>query len=328
MRSFLLSLVFFVFFPCIGQLGGLHTFEFLNLPTSPRIIALGGYPISGYDDDVNNGVNNPSVINEQMLNNIALNYTNYYTDIFYGDVSYCFSVFNYNFLSSIKFIDYGTFVETNEYGQQIGSFSASEYVISLGSHKKINSLFNIGVNSKFVYSVLYDLKSFGLLLDFAGSYKHPNNRLVTSIIVKNIGFQFAPYLTDRESLPFEISIGFSNKLEHVPLRWHFTFQHIETPDLNIAYDSNTYLAQDNLFNSIVKHFVFGAEFFIHRNLTVLLGYNNRRRSEMIIEDRKALVGFSGGICFQINRFKFNFSRASNHFSGPINTFGIITNFTK
>ena len=72
MRSFLLSLVFFVFSPCIGQLGGLHTFEFLNLPTSPRIIALGGYPISVYDDDVNNGVNNPSVINEQMLNNIAL----------------------------------------------------------------------------------------------------------------------------------------------------------------------------------------------------------------------------------------------------------------
>ena len=78
----------------------------------------------------------------------------------------------------------------------------------------------------------------------------------------------------------------------------------------------------------MRHIVLGAEFLIHKNASILFGYNNRRRFEMIIEDRKALVGFSCGVSFKIKRFHFNYSRTSNHFSGPVNTFGIITNLMK
>ena len=46
---------------------------------------------------------------------------------------------------------------------------------------------------------------------------------------------------------------------------------------------------------------------------------------MIIEDRKSLVGFSCGFSFKVNRFNFNYSRTSNHFSSPINSFGVVTN---
>ena len=46
---------------------------------------------------------------------------------------------------------------------------------------------------------------------------------------------------------------------------------------------------------------------------------------MMILDRKAMVGFSYGFSFKINKFKFNYGRSLNHFSGPVNSIGITTN---
>ena len=139
-----------------SQVGGEHVFEFLNLNTSPRTIALGGYQGSAIDDDLNSGIYNPAVINNLMVNKLNLNYNNYYADIFYGDIGYCFNYLNQNIISSIKFIDYGTFIETNELGVPIGEFQAGEYGFSLGSgFNVLDSVIHIGVNAKLAYSSLY-----------------------------------------------------------------------------------------------------------------------------------------------------------------------------
>ena len=71
-------------------------------------------------------------------------------------------------------------------------------------------------------------------------------------------------------------------------------------------------ANNNLGFSILRHIVLGAEFLIHKNASILFGYNNRRRFEMIIEDRKALVGFSCGVSFKIKRFLFIFHNSVKH----------------
>lgn len=325
--------VFFLFFilcfSSFSQIGGDNTFNFVNLNTSPRAIALGGYLHSVIDADVNNGVYNPALINSSMLDNLSLNYTNYYADIFYGDASYCFGLAGQNFITSVKFIDYGQFQETNSLGDYIGSFTAGEYMLSLGSSKLIDSLFHVGLNTKIAYSSMYDLNSVALFVDFGVTYAHDNRDLTASFIVKNLGYQVTQYYDgNRESLPFEISVGVSNKLAHMPLRWHFTLQHIETPNLSIDNPSLTYVNNDNVIAHILRHVVLGAEFIVHKNVSLLFGYNNKTRYEMIIEDRKGLVGFSTGLSVQIKRFSFYYSRNSHHLSGPINTFGLITNLKK
>ena len=56
---------FFIFFciciilPGYSQLGGTHSFDFLNLNTNPRSIALGGYVPAVIDGDINSGIYNP-----------------------------------------------------------------------------------------------------------------------------------------------------------------------------------------------------------------------------------------------------------------------------
>ena len=326
----------FIFFciciilPGYSQLGGTHSFDFLNLNTNPRSIALGGYIPSVIDGDINIGIYNPSLINPLMINNIVFNYTPYYADIIYGNVGYGFNFSNINFLSSLKFINYGELLETNEFGQEIGYFNAGEYVFSLGVGKLIlDSLLRVGVNYKMAYSSLYDVSSLSVLFDFAATYRVPYNDILFSLIIKNLGYQLIPYYAgNRESLPFEILLGFSNKLKHVPLRWHLTFQHLEQPDLNFN-NSNSQIPLNNNFGySILKHIVLGAEILFHQNVSLFLGYNNRKRVEMSLEERRGLVGFSCGFLFKIQRFQFSYSRNLHHYSNPINSFGIITNLSK
>jgi len=59
------------FFHVNGQTGGQYSFPFLSLDYNARTAATGGYFISIADDDVNQGIANPSLINNQMNKSIS-----------------------------------------------------------------------------------------------------------------------------------------------------------------------------------------------------------------------------------------------------------------
>ena len=332
--------LFFAFNYSFSQIGGGSTFEFLNLQTSPRINALGGYSPNVFDADPNIGLFNPALINTKMHSSFVINYINYHADINYGSVLYAhdFKKIKTPIVFSLIYLDYGIFDETTEFGEVVGEFSASEYLFSVGFSKKIYVLdslrfFNFGFNFKSAFSQLYYEKSFSFLSDISFVYHNETKRLTSSFLIRNLGYQLIPYYSgNREELPLELSLSVSNRLLHMPLRWTFSLQHIETFDLTFDNSSqsdnslNTN-ANNSLGQKILRHCVFSGEFLITKNLNLRFGYNNRRRAEMIILDRKAMVGFSCGFSFKINRFKFNYSRQFHHFSNPVNGIGITTNIS-
>ena len=336
-RVLVLILVFNYSF---SQIGGGNTFEFLNLQTSPRISALGGYCPNVFDSDPNLGFYNPALINIRMNSSLVINYINYHADINYGSVLYAhnFKKTKNPILFSLTYLDYGIFDETNEFGELTGEFGASEYLFSIGFSKKIYVLdslrfFNFGINIKSAISQLYLENSFSLLSDVSFLYNNEKKRLISSLIIRNLGYQIVPYYSgNREKLPLEFSLSISNKLQHMPFRWTFSLQHIETFNLTFDNTAQSMNAINNniengLGQKILRHCVFAGEFIITKNLNLRFGYNNRRRAEMIILDRKAMVGFSCGFSFKINRFKFDYSRQFHHYSNPINSIGITTNIS-
>ena len=96
---------------------------------------------------------------------------------------------------------------------------------------------------------------------------------------------------------------------------------------NHAQADHTVTVSNGFGQKILRHCIFSGEFLLTKNLNLRFGYNNRRRAEMIILDRKAMVGFSFGFSFKINRFKFDYSREFHHFSNPVNSIGISTNIS-
>ncbi|HKK78520.1 MAG TPA: hypothetical protein VJ933_02780, partial [Phaeodactylibacter sp.] len=71
-----------------AQIGGLHTYEFMNLSPSARITALGGNLITVRDDDANLALGNPAALNERMHQQVSVNHSFHVAGISHGYASY------------------------------------------------------------------------------------------------------------------------------------------------------------------------------------------------------------------------------------------------
>ena len=191
--SFIIFCLFFIY-PTYAQLGGLYVYEFLELPWSTRASALGGGQIPILDRDINLAINNPSLINSEMHNNLTLSYDNYLTDINYGNADYAGIVNNdITALGGIQFIDYGDFVRADEYGNILGSFTSAEYALNLGASKKVKDNYYFGSALKLIYSSFDEYTSYGTALDFGSTFRSDDSLFTATIIVNNLGFQIKPY---------------------------------------------------------------------------------------------------------------------------------------
>lgn len=326
-----------------SQVGGESTYEFLNVPVSARVGALGGSVIAIKDDDPNIAINNPSLLTKEMSGALSLTYLNYFADINYGYFSYIkdFKKFG-TFSAGLKYIDYGTFKETDSGGNENGSFTAGEYALMLGWGKQIDSAFSIGANLKPIYSNLYLYSSIGIAVDLSGTYYNKKNNLVISALIKNVGTQLKPYVKgrDKESLPFAVQLGMSKKLNHMPFRITLDLIHLE--NWNLAYNDST--AATMLNNTLTvdeknarnktsfisegfRHIVIGGEFVPSKNFMLRLGYNFKRRAELAYDNKPGLVGFSWGVGFRIKKFHISYGSAKYHLAGSSNHFTITTNLS-
>lgn len=343
MRNFILVTLLLSSICSYGQIGGESTYQFLNVPVSARVGALGGSLVAVKDDDPNLAIANPSLLSSAMSGSVSLTYLNYFADINYGYFSYVKDVEKLGtFSAGLKYIDYGTFLETDEAGNELGNFSAGEYAFIIGWGRKIDSLFSVGANLKPIYSSLYNYSSFGLALDISGTYYNPKSKLAVSALIKNIGTQIKPYVDggDRESLPFEIQLGMSKKLKHIPLRVSLDLVHLE--NFGLAFNDSTAATildselsdeeksernKTGIVTELFRHVVVGAEFLPSKSFMLRFGFNFKRRAELALDARGGIIGFSFGVGFRVKKFNISYGRATYHLAGSSNHFTITTNLS-
>lgn len=324
-----------------AQNGGRSTYQFLNVPVSSRVGAMGGSALSIRDDDPNLTLNNPSLLTKPMSSSLTLTYLNYFADINYGYVSY---IQDFNkpgtFSLGLNYIDYGKFLETDLGGNELGNFTAGEYALVIGWGKSIDSLFSVGANLKPIYSNLYEYHSFGLALDVAATYYNPKSNVGASIVVRNIGSQLTTYVegAKREPIPFEIQAGVSKKLKYVPIR--LSIDLVQLQNWNLAFNDSTYLTNTNtkltseekdelnktsLLSEAFRHVVIGTELIPSKSFSIRFGFNLKRRSELGLDDHAGLAGISWGLGFRIKKFYFSYGSAKYHLAGSSNHFSVSTN---
>ena len=117
-----------------SQIAGESTYQFLNIPSSPRHLALGGKNVTIQDDDVISGLFNPSSISQEMDNMFSVNYFTYFSDISYGSLAYAYRLDNRGntIHFGFSYINYGDFVGYDEFGNYTTDFSGNESVFSVG----------------------------------------------------------------------------------------------------------------------------------------------------------------------------------------------------
>ena len=88
-RSTATVIVFLVVISAYAQLGGKSIFRVFDIPSSARLVALGGSPVAVLDNDLNLGLFNPALLNETMKQQVALSYLPYVDKMNFGYASYC-----------------------------------------------------------------------------------------------------------------------------------------------------------------------------------------------------------------------------------------------
>lgn len=322
-----------------SQVGGRHTYEFLNLVSSPRVAAFGGKYVSSADDDLGLVYHNPSLLNDQMNNHLSLSFVNYYSGVKYGYVSYGHKIRrNRNIALGMQYINYGTFTAADENGIVTGSFKAADYAFNIAVSQPIDSLFILGADVRPIYSAYESYKSLGLSTDLGITYHNPSTLRTVALVIRNFGTQIKTY-SAYETLPFEIQLGFTQKLKYAPFAFSITAQHLETPDMSSPklVDENQNLTDkeqtvtkrpmDKIADNVMRHLIFGVEFTPLKAFNLRFGYNYQRRQELKVEGAPGTVGFSWGFGLSISRFQISFARATYHVAGSTTHFAVATDLS-
>ncbi len=154
---------------------------------------------------------------------------------------------------------------------------------------------------------------------------------VTSIVARNIGTQITAYYdgAERESIPFDLQFGISQKLQHAPIRFAATMQHLQKWDLAKPQEDKTgttvVYVEDKFTKKFMRHLVLGVELLPSPNFTLRTGYNYQIRQELRLEEKMSTVGFSWGFGFRISRFHINYGSARYHLAGASNIISIALN---
>jgi hypothetical protein len=344
MKQFYIFLLIIIFYTeGATQLGGKDAFEFLNLPASARVTALGGHLISVQDEDVTLALANPASLNNKMHNRISFSHNFHFADIQNGYVSYARSLdkLKMNAHFGIQYINYGDFTYADVLGNQDGTFTARETAFVLGASKKIAERITAGANIKGVFSNLESYSSTGILLDLGLNYAKDSSGFVLTFLVKNIGAELTTYNGTRFGTPLDVQIGISKRLKYLPFRisviahqLHKANVRYDDPDNEVQTDIFGEEVKENKFaesvDNIFRHVIINGEFLLgkNENLRLRTGYNHLRRKELSLSTFRSLAGFSLGFGIKINAFKLDYGVAYHHIAGATNHISISTDLGK
>lgn len=323
-----------------AQVAGQYTFSFLKQLPSARLTGLNGSQIALRDDDLTLAYYNPAQLNATVHNSISYNQDFLLGGIKTGYLGYgrYFNSLKTTFQGGIQFVSYGTFKQTDEYGNVNGEFKASEYAIVLGAGHQINERLSVGLNMKYITSQLEAYHSTGLAADLSGAYWDENKKWGVSLILKNVGAQLTSYNNTKENLPTDVQIGFTKKLKKAPFRFSVLLHDLNRWDMQ--YDSpieneSTLLLTDETnepsklsqtVDNLFRHIAVGGELLIGKTevLRIRGGYNHQMRKELNITNIRSFSGFSLGFGLKFNKFRIDYGFGRQHLAGGTNHLSIST----
>lgn len=308
----------------VAQMGGNSIYPILNYNYSARMSGLGGGLITAHNDDPTMILYNPSTISDRFHKSFSADFIDYFSNVAYGSVMYSHTFKKMgSFALGLRYVGYGTFNQTDEVGNLSGTFTAGDYLATLGWGRRLDSSFSIGANLKLIYSGYEVYNSFGIATDLSGTYYNSERKISISLLFKNMGSQLTTYTPGSfEPLPFDIQLAFSKQLEHLPARFHISLHSLYKWKMGYVGADDPLLEVDALtgepkypsvfsqgIKNFFRHFNFGVEILPSPAFSLFASFNYNRNQEMIVPQIKSAAGFSYGFSFNIRSIQIGFSRS-------------------
>lgn len=339
MKSFLYAcLLATVSLPAYAQVtGGQFAMEYLRLPNSPHVSALGGIAVADPTQDIAIALQNPAMMRPGLHNQLGVNYNSYYAGINIMNLNYGYHVASIktSFALGVQYLNYGSFVQTDNIGNQLGDFRARDFALTLAASREYGEHWRYGAALKLAGSNLGVTSANAVLADVGIVYTDTSSLWTFGAVAKNMGVMLSKYNQSNpaEPLPFDLQIGVSKRFKHMPLRLMATVHHLYEWD--IRYNNPADVNRTNLFGTsdttdnksyfadkLFRHFNFAAELTLGKRLAVIVGYNHLRRGELGLKEKTATAGFSFGASLNLNKIQVHYARSYYHLAGPYNEIGL------
>jgi hypothetical protein len=316
-------------------IGGSSVFNFLKLPNTTQLTALGGVNVSNISNDVGMAFNNPALLRESMHAQLNTVFNNMYAGIKHFHISGAYRSEKYqtNFSAGIHYLNYGEISETDASGNILGSIRPGDYSIQLSASRKYAEHWYYGLSVKFINSNYGLYRSNGIATDAGVIYYDSAHAWQAALVMKQMGFQLREYGDSRpDDLPFDLVLGITKRLKKAPIQFSLTAHHLH--QFNIRYN-DTLFNNENGFNNVpgnfadqlFRHLVFASQVFISDKLELTTAYNYLRRKELNIDQSaNGLTGFSLGFGVLFKKLEIRYARGYYQNNTGYNQFGLNLKF--
>ena len=277
-------------------------FNFLRLPVSAHVAALGGDNTTLVEDDATLMFHNPALMNNIADRTLNLNFMTYMEGAATGSASFVRAAGERGTWGVTgQYMNYGTMKEMTASGQQTGEFSAKDIAVGGSFSYALNEWFTGGITAKFVASYIGQYNSLGAAVDLGINYYNSDSELSISAVARNLGGQLSAYEDDFERMPFDLQVGFTKRLLRSPLRLSVSLVRLNDWE-----------------QSFGKHLVVGADIILTPQFYIAAGYNAMRAAEMKISTADDSSAHGAGLSFgggmQLERLKLHVAYAKLHVS--------------
>jgi len=277
-------------------------YNFLRLPVSAHVAALGGDNITLVEDDATLIFHNPALINDVSDRTINLNLMTYMEGTVTASAAFLRAAGERGTWGvAAQYMDYGKMKETTADNTVLGDFSARDIALAGTYAYALSERIAGGVTARIVSSHMAGYSSLAVGVDLGLNYYVEDSELSISAVAKNLGGQVKAYADDFERMPFDLQLGISKRLLNSPIRLTATLTRLT--DWSQGFG---------------KHLAIGADVSLSQSFYLAAGYNFRRASEMKISDGDGSsahgAGLSLGAGLQLQRLKLHVAYGKYHVS--------------
>ena len=288
------------------------TFSFLRNDIGARAAGLNGSFVS-MTNDPNVLFYNPGALTSLTESKGSAGFLKHLLDVNGGYLSYSRPLEGIGTMGAgILYMDYGSFTQTDESMNTLGTFGARDIALIVGIGRAIDEVTSVGVNLKIVYSSIAEFSSSGLAVDMGVLYQIPSQNITLGVSVLTLGTQLKTYSGTKESLPLDVTIGITKRPEHLPVLLNLDFHRLTD--------------QRDDFLSHFSAFSLGAEFLMSESVRLRLGYNNQQRKELKLGTSANLAGISLGGGIVLGEYVIDYAFNSYGKIGSLHRISIGSNF--
>ena len=299
----------------------------LDISIDARSSGLSGKLAANMNPNGGAAAYNPAFVDSSSIGVVNVSYLNYFAGIQMGSVHGVIrNSGKHTIHLGARFSSFGKFEGYDSSGWPTGEFSGGDYFLQSGITWKLDSVWTAGVTGWGGFRNL-DRENAGVLgLDAGIMRVWPDKVFAAGILISGIGRQFTGTGSQPVGwMPYNIQFGITKGFKNAPFKLYLQAEHLEEWALapEGTYDDDTDpLTGETIPNSTWKlgdqlgrHLRAGVEISLGSGLGAQIGYDYRRRVEMVAAGRKGTNGLSIGVTMKLGDFDIGIARNTYHFAG-------------